>query len=89
MQINHHYHRNSFGSLRAMFDPAQNVDYAATFLRRLKNRHKTWVMAVARYHAGPSNNRAQRKYVCRVLAHMVSQSLARHTGKTRKICNIR
>src|SRR5690606_28245686 len=45
MQINHHYHAGAFSSLRDMFDPARNVDYAARFLRNLKGRHESWSMA--------------------------------------------
>ncbi len=47
MQINRHYHGDRFGSLDAMFDPRQNVDYAARFLADLKRRHVSWSMAVA------------------------------------------
>lgn len=86
MQINHKYHRAAFRSLNAMFDPAENVDYSARFLRRLKNRHGTWSMAVARYHAGGKNHAAQKKYVCRVLRHMIDQKLARATKTSEKIC---
>jgi hypothetical protein len=58
MQINHHYHGKKFSSVRAMFDPAQNVDYAARFLKELKQREGSWTMAVARYNAGPHNHPA-------------------------------
>ena len=42
------------------------------FCRELKARHETWTMAVARYHAGPNNDPAQKRYVCRVIANMVA-----------------
>ena len=61
MQINHHYHAGHFRSLGDMLDPKQNVDYAARFLLTLKHRHDTWSMAVARYHAGPDNDPAQKR----------------------------
>jgi soluble lytic murein transglycosylase-like protein len=60
MQINYHFHANKFPSLSAMLDPATNVDYAARFLKELKAREGSWTMAVARYHAGPDNNPAQK-----------------------------
>src|SRR5882757_7523673 len=60
MQINHHYHGDHFGSVQDMLDPHQNVDYAARFLASLHARHMTWSMAVARYHAGPDNDPAQK-----------------------------
>ncbi len=55
MQINHHYHGDKFADVEAMFDPAQNVDYAARFLKELRAREGSWTMAVARYNAGPNN----------------------------------
>jgi len=87
MQINHKYHRQAFSSLGAMFDPAKNVEYSALFLRRLKDRHGSWSVAVARYHAGSKNHKAQKKYVCRVLRHMIAQKLAVATVTSRRICN--
>ncbi len=38
MQINHRYHGEKFPSVEAMFDPARNVDYAARFLKDLRER---------------------------------------------------
>ena len=64
MQINHYYHGDKFVSVRAMFDPARNVEYAARFLKELKQREGSWTMAVARYNAGPNNQPAQKRYVC-------------------------
>lgn len=87
MQINIHYHGDAFPSERAMFDPARNVDYAASFLKSLKSKHKTWAMAVARYHAGPENDPAQKKYVCRVIRNMISAGAGQWTPAARKFCN--
>jgi soluble lytic murein transglycosylase-like protein len=87
MQINHHYHSGHFRSLADMLDPKQNVDYAARFLQTLKGRHETWSMAVARYHAGPDNNPAQKQYVCRVIANMVATGFGRWTANARAFCN--
>jgi soluble lytic murein transglycosylase-like protein len=87
MQINHFYHALHFRSLDALFDPRQNVDYAARFLVQLKGRHDTWSMAVARYHAGPDNNPAQKRYVCRVIANMVATGFGRWTPAASSFCN--
>lgn len=87
MQINHYYHRREFTGPRAMLDPRQNVDYAARFLVDLKRRHKSWTMAVARYHAGPDNDPAQRKYVCRVIKNLVATGYGRWTRPARAFCN--
>lgn len=86
MQINHHYHAAHFASLEAMFDPSQNIDYAARFLRDLKQREKTWTMAVARYNAGPHNDPAQKKYVCGVLIKMVASGFGAWTESARNFC---
>jgi len=87
MQINHKYHLKKFTTVDAMFNPAENVDYAARFLQRLKQRHGTWVLAVARYHAGKNNVKAQKKYICKILDHMYRQGTAKPTLQTNKLCN--
>jgi soluble lytic murein transglycosylase-like protein len=87
MQINHHYHAGQFGSVSDMLDPHQNVDYAARFLVKLHERHQTWSMAVVRYHAGPDNDPAQKRYVCRVIANMVATGFGKWTDNARAFCN--
>ncbi|WP_083861496.1 transglycosylase SLT domain-containing protein [Microvirga lotononidis] len=86
MQINHLYHRENFPSLASMLDPRTNVEYAARFLRELKTRHDTWTMAVARYHAGPNNDPAQKRYVCRVIANMVATGFGQWTPGAKTFC---
>ncbi|MEX3007038.1 transglycosylase SLT domain-containing protein [Hoeflea sp. TYP-13] len=86
MQINHYYHRDEFERLSAMFDPAKNVDYAARFLASLRKRHSSWTMAVARYHAGPNNNPAQKKYVCRVIGNLVATGYGQWTTQAKEFC---
>lgn len=87
MQINHHYHAEHFRDLDDFLDPRRNVDYAARFLVQLKGRHDTWSMAVARYHAGPNNNPAQKRYVCRVIANMVATGFGKWTDPARAFCD--
>lgn len=87
MQVNVRYHGDQFRSLTDMFDPRQNVDYAARFLADLKKRHVSWSMAVARYHAGPNNDPAQKRYVCRVIANMVATGFGKWTSNAREFCN--
>jgi soluble lytic murein transglycosylase-like protein len=86
MQINHYFHRERFPSLESMLNPRDNVDYAARFLRELKGRHDTWTMAVARYHAGPDNDPAQKRYVCRVISNMVATGFGQWTPNARTFC---
>lgn len=89
MQINYHFHASAFPSVMAMLDPASNVDYAARFLKRLRGREGSWTMAVARYHAGPDNDPAQRRYVCRVIGNMVAAGFGNWTSEARIFCNKR
>lgn len=86
MQINHHFHSEHFASAKEMFDPKKNVEYAARFLRNLHNRHETWTMAVARYHAGPNNDPAQKKYVCRVISNLVATGYGKWTKTASEFC---
>ncbi len=86
MQINHFYHGGEFGSVRDMFDPGRNVDYAARFLKTLHDRHETWTMAVARYHAGPNNDPAQKRYVCRVISNLVATGYGKWTPAASRFC---
>ena len=86
MQINHRYHGAAFRSVDEMLDPHHNVDYAARFLASLHARHETWSMAVARYHAGPDNDPAQKIYVCRVIANMVAVGFGKWTANARSFC---
>ncbi|WP_036261304.1 transglycosylase SLT domain-containing protein [Methylocapsa aurea] len=86
MQINHHFHSSRFRSLEAMFDPRENVEYAAEFLKALKVREGSWTLAAARYHAGPNNNPAQKKYVCQVIANMVASGFGAWTVNARSFC---
>ena len=87
MQINHHYHGERFASVEAMLDPGSNVDYAARFLRELREREGSWTMAVARYHAGPHNDPAQKRYVCAVITNMVASGFGAWTPNARSFCN--
>ncbi|OLP58170.1 lytic transglycosylase [Xaviernesmea oryzae] len=86
MQINYRFHGEQFASVEAMLDPRLNVDYAARFLAALHARHDTWTMAVARYHAGPNNDPAQKKYVCRVIANLVATGYGQWTPNASAFC---
>lgn len=86
MQINHHFHGREFTSLQRMFDPHANVDYAARFLKTLRRQEGSWTLAVARYHAGPNNNPAQKRYVCTVITNMVATGFGSWTETARDFC---
>lgn len=86
MQINRLYHADHFDSVDDMLDPAKNVAYAARFLKDLHTREGSWTMAVARYHAGPGNDPAQKRYVCRVITNMVATGFGDWTEDARAFC---
>lgn len=86
MQINHHYHGREFASVAQMLEPRANVRYAARFLKQLRQRQGSWTMAVARYHAGPNNDPAQKRYVCRVISNMVASGFGNWTDKAKRFC---
>ncbi|MGB8279246.1 MAG: transglycosylase SLT domain-containing protein [Methylovirgula sp.] len=86
MQVNHHYHGSDFHSVVDMFDPHENVDYAAQYLKELRVQEGSWTLAAARYHAGPNNNPAQKQYVCAVIANMVASGFGRWTPSARAFC---
>lgn len=86
MQINHHYHGAEFSSVASMLDPELNVKYAARFLRKLRAREGSWAMAVARYHAGPNNDPAQKRYICAVIRNLVATGFGAWTPASRQFC---
>lgn len=86
MQVNHHYHGDRFNSVADMLDPAANVDYAARFLKELRDREGSWAMAVARYHAGPNNDPAQKRYICSVIRNLVKSGFGNWTPGARRFC---
>ena len=86
MQINHYYHADQFNSVNHMLEPRANVRYAARFLKQLRASHGSWTMAVARYHAGPNNDPAQKRYVCKVIENMVSSGFGKWTKNAQAFC---
>jgi soluble lytic murein transglycosylase-like protein len=86
MQINVHWHGADFGSVGEMFDPARNVEYAARFLKALRDEQGSWTLAVARYNAGPNNPAAERTYVCAVIRNMIASGFGRWTANASALC---
>ena len=86
MQVNHYYHGKQFASPLAMLDPQTNVVYAARFLKSLRQSEGSWTMAVARYHAGPNNNPAQKRYICAVITNLVASGFGAWTPESKTFC---
>lgn len=51
MQINMHWHPDAFDSVADGFNPARNVEYAASYLRKLYEARGDWTAAAASYHS--------------------------------------
>ncbi|MEM9435498.1 MAG: transglycosylase SLT domain-containing protein [Pseudomonadota bacterium] len=51
MQLNYRWHGQNFPSLAAMLEPAENVDYAARYLKELKAETGSWEIATRYYHS--------------------------------------
>lgn len=86
MQINHYWHAQQFASVRQMFEPYDNVDYGAKFLRQLYGQERSWTRAIAVYHAGKHNHDAQSRYVCGVIGKLVQTGLGAWTDRARTFC---
>lgn len=50
-QLNHRWHGQAFASVRAMFDPTANADYAARFLLENYAEAGDWTLAAGLYHS--------------------------------------
>jgi len=68
-------HPHAFATLADAFDPAQNANYAAWFLRRLQSRTGSWDSAIADYHSDTPD--LGLPYERRVLAVWHNQGAAR------------
>ena len=88
MQVNYYWHHKAFGKVEDMFDPKQNISYAATMLKSAQIKHGSWTEAVARYHSGPHNKVAQRRYVCRVLKNLVNTNFGSWTPESESYCAV-
>ena len=57
MQISLKWHSENFLSLEEAFDPNVNINYAASFLKKLFINHGDWNLAIKYYHSSdPSKN---------------------------------
>ena len=58
MQVNLMWHGNNFKSVNDAFEPARNVDYAASLLRTEFSATGSWQGAIGRYHSYDPDNAA-------------------------------
>ncbi len=88
MQVNLKYHPDAFANLQQAFDPETNVAYAALFLSKLREEHKSWGKSIARYHSA-TKDRGER-YVQKVMknwnsARKLNVALVRRDARARFI----
>ncbi len=70
-QINYKWHGDAFPSFEAMFDPTDNADYAAQFIRALYEEFGDWSKAAGAYHSrSPEFAEKYRKRFDRILASL-------------------
>lgn len=51
MQINLKYHGEAFNSLEEAFDPQNNVNYSAAFLKKMQEKNRNWQKTAMHYHS--------------------------------------
>ena len=82
-------HAQESDSVEDMLDPAKNVEYAAVFPQAAAGTAPApWTLAVARYHAGPRNTPAQKRYVCAVIRNMVSTGMGACTPERARVLRV-
>ena len=69
-QINFKWHGESFGSIADMFDPIQNAQYAAEFLKSLHRELGDWDTAVGAFHS--RTQKFADRYKARFRSHLES-----------------
>jgi hypothetical protein len=78
MQLNYRWHGARFETLEQMIDPARNVDYAARYLRELRDETGDWDTATRYYHSrDPVRGAAYLGRVRRALSRLASPGAAR------------
>lgn len=82
MQINHYYHGDKFASVQAMFDPAKNVEYAARFLKELKQREEAGQWRWPATMRAPTTN--PRRSAMSATSSPISSRAASARGPTRR-----
>ena len=64
MQISYKYHNKKFDNIEEIIDPKKNIEWAAIYLKKLFNKHKSWNKAIAKYHS--SNPKRMQNYLDKV-----------------------
>ena len=76
MQINLHHHPDAFFNLDQAFEPKDNIEYAASFLKRNYQLTNDWYKAVASYHSQADIGKDYAEKVLKICSNYNSQTLA-------------
>ena len=76
MQINLHHHPAAFLNLNQAFEPRDNIEYAANFLKRHYIKSQDWQKAVAFYHSQASVGQVYANKVIKIWTKYQQNELA-------------
>jgi soluble lytic murein transglycosylase-like protein len=88
MQINLKHHIDAFSSLAEAFNPRENIEYGARFLKSKYEQLGEWHKAVAHYHsATPALGLHYKKQVIKIASNMddYKNSLSMYTGNNNHV----
>lgn len=76
MQINLHHHPDAFINLEQAFEPKDNIEYAASFLKRNYQNYYNWFQAVASYHSQAEIGKSYAEKVLKIRGKYETHKLA-------------
>lgn len=76
MQINLHHHSDAFLNLNQAFEPKDNIEYAAYFLKHNYKKYYNWFEAVASYHSKADIGKSYAEKVLKIRANYETQKLS-------------
>lgn len=76
MQINLHHHSDAFINLDQAFEPKDNIEYAAYFLKRNYHKYYNWFQAIASYHSQTEIGKSYAEKVLKIRSNYESNRLA-------------
>ena len=82
LQIHMKFHAEAFAAPHHALEPRANVAYAGRYLRMLRDRHGSWVDAVA--HFGGDTRSPE--YVCRVIRYRIELGYQRLNEAAARTC---
>jgi len=89
MQINFKHHSKHFKDIPSMFNPENNIKYAAKLLKKLKTFSTSWQDAVEKYHSfNKEFNQGYRSKVFNIWSNLRANKIELSYHKTTKFLNL-